>query len=210
VLRPSALVLLLALAGCGAPGLPAPRSAVAAYLSALERDDPHAAWALLSDPVRARLREPAFRERWSASADERKAQAAALKAALDRGGPLDEWASVVFPDGQRVPVAREAGAWRLTSTSLDQAHAATPAEALERLADAIAARRFDQVLSLLAEPLRGAVEHQLAERIERLRAALASGQPIEVVGDRALLQYDPRFRVELRREGGEWRVLDLN
>jgi len=42
----------------------------------------------------------------------------------------------------------------------------------------------------------------------KLKQAL--GQEIEVTGNRARIQYDPRFKIELVNEDGEWRVLDLD
>ena len=60
------------------------------------------AWRLLAAPERTRLPQAEFAARWRASRDERHAQEAALRSALAAAAPLEEWASVVFPDGQRV------------------------------------------------------------------------------------------------------------
>ena len=94
--------------------------------------------------------------------------------------------------------------------ALGELHAATPEEALRLFAKALEARQFDFVLALLGEPLGIEVDRQLRERIERLRIALETGLPLEVTGDRARLQYDPRFRLDLKRQEGEWRIVDLN
>jgi len=204
------LAISILLIGCAHAPPPEPGEALAAYASALERNDARAAYALLAPPVRAHTSEADFAARWRSSTEERRAQAAELRASLRGPRAIDEWAAVVFPDGGRVPLARDDDGWRLTSTALGEAHAATPVEALRQLAQALEARRFDLVVNLLGEPLRSEVERQLRERLEQLRAALDQGRELEVVGDRARLQYGPGFRIDLHRQGGEWRIHDLN
>ena len=85
----------------------------------------------------------------------------------------------------------------------------TPQEALRLLLLAAEQRNFSALLRILSSEQRQALEAQLSERIERLRAALLRPS-IEVSGDRARIEYDPRFFIELTREGGSWRVTDLN
>ncbi len=201
--------LMWLLAGCGRAATPDPAVALRSYLTALERDDPKAAWASLSSATRAQAPEGDFIARWRASPTERAQQVAWLRARL-AGGPPSQWAAVVFTDGTRIPLTHDADGWRLGTTALGEARATTPEEALRAFARAVEERRFDQLLGLLAEPLRGEVERQLRERIERLQAALQKGAAIEVNGDRARLQYDPRFRLDLRRQDGQWRIFDLN
>jgi PAS domain-containing protein len=194
--------------GCARAPLPEPTTAVRRYLDALDRDDPHAAWMELSSAARARLPEREFTDRWRASADERRSQAAQLKASL-AAPAVRQWAAVVFVDGGRVPIARDGGEWRLATTALSELHAATPQEALALLARALESRRYDLLFAVLSESTRAAVEAELRERTERLKAALEHPN-LEINGDTARLQYDPRFHVELRRQEGEWRVLNMN
>ncbi len=208
-MRPLLALVTLA-AGCAHAPPTEPRDALSAWADALERDDPHAAFALLAPSLRAHG-EADFAARWKASRAERLAEAGALRAALHGGAPpVEEWAAVVFPDGARVPLTRDGDGWRLTTTALGEAHAGTPVEALRQLAHALEQRRFDLVLNLLGEPLRAEVERQIRERLEQLRAALDQGREVEVTGDRARLRYGPGFHVDLRRQGGEWRIHDLN
>jgi hypothetical protein len=202
-----ALVLALA-AGCARP-VPEPQSVLGSYVAALERDDPCAAWTLLARPVRIRISEAEFTRRWRESPDERRAQAARLRARLAAAGP-DPRAALTFPDGSQVALVREERQWRMVSATLGDLHAATPEEALRHFVTAVESRRYDLLLGILADPLRGEVERQVRERLERLRAALDRPHDLEVNGDRARFQYDPRFRIDLQRQNGEWRVYDLN
>jgi hypothetical protein len=80
------------------------------------------------------------------------------------------------------------------------------------LATAVEQRNYFAALRLLSRGERQAIELELRERVERLRSSLARRQalPIEVHGNRARYQYDPRFFIDLVREEAGWRVLDLN
>lgn len=205
-LKAARLFPLLWLAGCGHAAVP-PESAVQLYVAALERNDAHAAYGMLSTAVRLRLPESEFAERWRLATDERHVQSERLKASATQ---TVESATLVFHDGRRVAMARDGRQWRITGTAIGELHAATPEDALRLLVQALDARRYDLVIGVLAEPLRSEVERQLRERLEGLKAALGKSPSVEVIGDRARLQYDPRFRVELEREDGEWRILDLN
>jgi hypothetical protein len=207
---------LLALAGGCArarppAGPPSARAAIEALVRAESGDDPTALWRLLGEPVRRTLDEAGFAERFRGARAERLAHAERVTEALARGG-LSEQADVVLDRGGRLALALESDRFRLRVAAPSEIAAATPEEALRRLLEMVEARRFDPLLPLLDQPLRDEIDRQLAARVERLRATLDGGRPpaIELQGDRAVLRYDPRFRIELRRLDGQWRVYDLN
>lgn len=99
--------------------------------------------------------------------------------------------------------------WRLGDANLQTVFAPTPQDALRLLLSAVEQRSYLALLRLLSEDERRALEAQISERIERLRASLVK-PTIEVRGDRARIEYDPRFFIELVREGNSWRIADLN
>jgi len=201
-------VALVALIGCArAPSVARPESGLAAWARALERDDPHAAWLLLAADVRQRSSEAELTARWRATADERKQQAAQLAAAV-AGHRVTESARLVRPDGRASFAVLEEAGWRVTNPRSSEPGPQTPEEALRRFARALEQHSFDSLVSLLSDPLRAMVEHELDERLTRLKKAL--GQPITVDGDHARLLYDPRFHIDLKREDGAWRVADFN
>lgn len=80
------------------------------------------------------------------------------------------------------------------------------------------ARQFDAVLPLLAAPLRARysvdrlardfeADPRAQERLDKLKTSL--GQPPEVSGNDATIEWSPGRRVRLTREGGSWRVAAL-
>ena len=122
--------------------------------------------------------------------------------------------------------------WQVARPSLVAADIQTPVAALRGLVRALEQLSTTGVLQVLSTQTRQAVEQELRERIERMRVALQkleaiqtaarlassthdSPQPpasvsIEFHGNRARIQYDPRFFVEFVREAEGWRVRDLN
>lgn len=116
--------------------------------------------------------------------------------------------------------------WQVADPDLAAVHAETPEQVLHLLIEAVEQRNYFALLRLLSTTERKVLETELRERIDRLRNSLARKKPptnptnpaipgpaipgLEVHGDRAHYQYDPRFFVDLVRERDGWRVLDLN
>ena len=100
-------------------------------------------------------------------------------------------------------------AWQLSDANLRAVAAASPQDVLKMLLIAVEQRNYPALLRLLSTSERLALEAQLTERLERLRAALIK-PTIEIKGDRARIEYDPRFFIDLVREGASWRIADLN
>ncbi|HZS38768.1 MAG TPA: hypothetical protein VFF06_18175 [Polyangia bacterium] len=201
-------VALTALIGCArAPSVARPETGLAAYRRALERDDARAAYALLAADVRQRVTEAEFAARWRATVEERKNQSAQLQVAVTER-QVTEHARVVRADGRSSFAVLEQAGWRVTAPRSSEPGPQTPEEALRRFARALEQHSLESLLALLSDPLRGLVEHEIEERLGRLKKAL--GQPVTVDGDHARVLYDPRFHVDLKRENGTWRVADFN
>lgn len=200
-----AIAAALVLAGCAARAR-SPQATLLAYAQAIEQQDPRAAYLLLAHDRRAQLSESEFAARFRAGTAELRVQARHLRqAALT--GRLHERARVESA-GRVSLLEREPAGWRVSVPGRIELGAQTPEEALRRFVQALEERSFDALLRLLAEPLRGAVERELAERLSRLKAAL--GKPIPLDADRARIRYDPRYHLDLLRENGQWRVADFN
>jgi hypothetical protein len=111
-------------------------------------------------------------------------------------------------------VAGQSSLWRGLDPDLRAVRAQTPEAALRLLLAAAEQRNYPALLRLLTKSERQSLEAELTERIERLRANLSRGQPIETTTetttDRARIQYDPRFFIDLRREQDGWRIADFN
>jgi hypothetical protein len=198
-------LLAIVAGGCARGAGPAPNTAVKAWLQAASRDDPRAAYQLLAASLRRKLSEEEFTNRWRASAEERKTQATALGPLATR--PPVERGRALWSDGRQAELVRDGG-WRLTTPRIAAGGAPSPEEAVRRFAEALERHDLDGLLDLLADPLRSLVERELADRLTRLKTAL--NKEIQVDGKRARIRLDERFYLELRQEGGRWRVSDFN
>ena len=207
---------LIAPAGCARP-LPDPAlRTLRSYKQALDRDDPQAAYALLSPALQQSLPREQFIELWREQRPERLEQARQLGQLLDERGQLrrrealSSRALLTLPHGAQLAVVPAASSWRVLEPDLQAVRAQTPEDALRLLLLAVEQRSYPAVLRLLTVSERQTLEAELRERLERLRAALSRGQTPEVNGGRARLSYDPRFFIELKKEPDGWRVADFN
>lgn len=188
---------------------------VEAYLAALRADDPHRAYALLSEEVRKEVSYDRFAEEWKAHATERAHQSQGLAADLAGDADLGERAKIVFPDGKTLSLHRQSGTWRLEAPLLVRTHAATPHIAVEVFAEALAARDYQGVMHILTARRRQGIGRQVDAFVKSLSHHLEDQRTrISLVGkDRAELVWDDgamRYKVILRLEGDEWRVDDID
>lgn len=200
---------LVAVATIGCAHAPAartidPDATLRAWAQAIATNDTQAAHRLLSSSLRESIREADFAMQWKAALPDLAAQQDALRA-----GHAVRSASGELADGSAWPLAHEERQWRLGAAQPLDPGGDTPVDAVRRLVAAIEARDFDAVLTLLAEPLRSTVEQALAERLGRLKTALARGH-VEASGGTARLRYDPRYHIDLVQENGRWRIADFN
>jgi hypothetical protein len=175
-------------------------------LAAGSRDDPHAAYRLLSKSTREGLTEPEFVSHWRATTEERKSQLAAL--APSRPHPPTEHARGLWSDGRQAELTRQPDGWKLASPRISANGAASPEDAVRHFAEALQHHDLDGLLGLLADPLRGMLERELSERLSRIKSALQ--KEIEVDGSRARIRLDEHYYLELKQENGRWKVSDFN
>jgi hypothetical protein len=207
------LALLVVLASaCGghrAPSSPASRG-VEAYLAALKRDDPRAAYGLMSSSARKQTSFDEFALQWKQSEQERKAQIAQLEATLKGNPDVGERALISFSDGKLVQLEREGATWRLESELVTRSRAKRPRDAIRLFADAIGQRDIGAALGVLTQRRR----EGLTKQIEGFVAGIGKhvNGPIDETQDRAELRWDEngiRYRIILRREDDEWRIDDI-
>lgn len=240
VMLPALLLCVMTALGCQPLQMvrPAdPRQTLDQYRRALASDNAQAAYDLLSPDAQTSVPRELFTNVWGSTKEERAEQQTQL-ATLDsqRGHPDRQGARLIpllrlsMSGGSLVPSelqlsAGPTGVWRVASPELAPLATTTPEGALRALLEALDGRNLALMLRLLSPATRQAVEDELQERAERLRAALAAGlgapsEPsrpntsslprLELTGNRARLQYDPRFFIELVREKDGWRVRDMN
>ena len=206
------LVLLLTLGCAAAPPRPQPppSTAIAAFATAVLRDDPQAAYALLSHAAQKGQPFADFTRSWREYRLEMDAQAQHLLRDLELGTPIDETARLEI-DGSELTVCREPGGWRLQLPTMGGMRAKSPLEALRRFASALEARDATSAMRVLSEKRRDALRLLLETFLAGLKAR--KDADIELAGDRAFLRWNDgklRWKVSLVREAGEWRIYEIN
>jgi hypothetical protein len=196
---------LLCLAACARPAPGGAADLARAYAIALAEDDPRPVYRMLSEATRGGLPEGAFAERWRATAVEREALAAVLRS---RAGRPAETAEVRLTGERSAQLVREPEGWRLQTPRLQTPGATTPEEAVRRFRAALEERNFEALLRLLGEPLRSTVERELSARASRLQQ-LPLGR-LQPHGDTLKVSYGNGYFIEIKKENGQWRVVDLN
>lgn len=206
-LLPTSLLVVLVLSGCPTATGAGPQDTLLKYVAAVEGDQPGVAYALLDENLRRQMTQAEFETRWKELRVELKAQAALIRAALAK--PIAARAVLTYPAGPRALLTLERGSeWRIEEGIAVAPGAATPIEAIRAFIRAVESRSYEAVMRTLSKGVRENIERDITERMTKLKAAL--NQEIEVTGNKARLQYDPKFRIELLNEDGQWRVLDLD
>lgn len=213
--RGFALAVAMAAAACagagGADRAPA-STAVEAYIEAINADDPRAAYELLSERERRRTPYEAFARAWRETPAERRAAAEDLREGLAASTDLDERAAVTLAASDTVYLSREGGKWLLDAPLAAPDRVPTPRDAVTRLADALKAKRYEDLIRILSERRRDAIR----ERVQKLTRGLDAHRnaPLERLSDdRAALEWNDdstRYRVILREEDGDWRVDEIH
>jgi len=207
------LLLALALGACGghltttAPASDGVRSLVAA----LNANDPHEAYALLSTDEKKRISYDEFALQWKQTDKERAWQAARLQESLKGNPDVGERALVSFSDGKLVTLEREGKTWRLESELVSRSRAKQPRDAIRLFADAIGQRDVAGILGVLTQRRREGLQRQIEGFITGIQRN-AGAKLEQPTADRAELSWDEnniRYRVVLRKEEDEWRVDDI-
>jgi hypothetical protein len=208
----------LMLACSGGVSARTPEDALASFARALRDGDVEAAYSLTSDAYRRRVPLADF-ERWvRESPDEIQRVAETLSRPA---GEAEEEASIEVGEHENVRLVRDPSGWRIASDVVDYYGQRTPRQALRSLVRAVRNRRWDVVLRLVPEAdregmteaaLRQRWEGENREEVERMiagiRAALDEGAPIEEHGEHAVMPWGERYRAQLVREAGAWKVED--
>lgn len=198
--------------GCTQRMYRTPEKLHAAYMEAIERDDPSAAYALLSPEVRASVPREQFLARWSQQSTEHQAVRAApggvSPAVVYRGttvhteGRVLAWAAV--GEGRRVQYLVESGL--PTPFQLD-----TPKHAILTFVAALREADDATLHAVLHEDLAAALREDWEQRATAIEAALDRPGAIELSPDhrRAELRYAQGRALRLEQGEGGWQVTGL-
>jgi hypothetical protein len=207
LLAVGALLLALDIASCAKAARP--DDAVRAWIAAVTRDDPQAAYDLLSAETRREVTREQFLARWRENREVARAEAQAMQTALGERGASSS-ARVHYGEGLAVPVVLDRSpapeGWHLSDVPTPRnPHASTPEEALAQFLRAVEARDWDAISRAVSAPTREAVDRELRERM----AALHESHRTEVAGDHARVRLG-RYELLLERSSaGDWRVIGI-
>lgn len=184
--------------GCGASSatLVGPEASVSALSAALRAGDA-AAIARLTGRS-----EPEALAALGTAGDELRALGATLG-----GAPLERDASVYLADGDRLALTREGAAWRVDRGVLGRPSLARPVDAVLALHDALVRSRLEDATSLLSRTARSEVETELGRWIAG--TADPDALEIQVAGEAAVVTTPLGDRIDLVRESGQWRIVEL-
>lgn len=191
-------------AACGRAELPDPRVAADAYADAAARGDADALHGMLTTEAKRTFGRKGTRELVADARAELGAQARALGRP---GARVDATAIVPLRDGTNVELALEPSGFRVASADTLPSGARTPVEALEDLRRALARRSYPALLRVLSVKARTAMERDMRS----LEKGLADPKTLDVkvTGDRAEVEIPGGHAVTLERDGGAWRVDDV-
>ena len=204
-LVPLGLVALI-VSGCGAAQQGGPQDTLRRYIDAINANQPAAAYALMDESVRRQMTLSEFVARWKSVQPELKEQAVQLRESLAK--PIKARAQITYLTGTRASLLLDESRWQIDEGIAVTVATATPIDALRAFVRAVEQRSYDAVMKLLAKQVRENIERDIGERLSKLKQSL--NQEIEVTGNRARLQYDPRYKIELTNEDGQWKVLDFD
>lgn len=199
---------LALLCGCGAgPRVEGPSGTVRAYAAALSRADADAAWALLDEDARRGRAAAEHAALMAQNADELATQAEALERAAGTEA-VEARARVPLRSGETIVLVLEDGQWRIDGGVLDAAGLGTPLDAVAAFRRALMRRDLDGVERVLSRQTRAEWEEEVRRLVES--TADLDDLEVEIQGNRARVRTTGGGSIELVRESGEWRVVDVH
>jgi len=205
----SILFLLVAVGGCRPAADPYhPKTALAQYVRHIRANDSKAAYGMLSTKVRRGLSYEVFARKWKKNYAELQIQAADIQKQLGRHKQYEVHARMSLGPRRSIAFSHEDKSWRIVTGVGGGVDAPTPREAVRALVKAMESKNLSAFIKLLSTDRRKRFVREMTLRLEKLKANL--DRDFEVTGDRARLQYDPRFWIMLVKENGAWRVVEFN
>ena len=201
---------LLAATACRSPGARSPEALRDAYAQALRRDDPAAAYALLSPQLQAATTRATFIARWTAQTREREAALAAIK-----GLPPTHRVAILgghTVHGDRVLTwVRVAGHYQILHGLPGLPDSSTPAQAIRAFLAAVRSADLHALEALVSDDLAARLRDDWNRRATVIEALLEQPGAIEYSSDmlRAVLRYEPGRALTLEQSPAGWRLTAL-
>lgn len=204
---PIACIALALCAGCAGGRVASPADTVRRYAAALSRGDAETAWAMLDQDARRGRTEQEHAALMAQNAEELASQGEALERAATPDSVVAH-ARVPLRSGEAVLLVLEDGEWRIDGGVLDAAGLASPLDAVAAFRRALMRRDLGGIERVLARQTRAEWEEEVRRLIEA--TADPDDLQVELEGNRAHVRTTGGGSIELVRESGEWRVVDVH
>jgi hypothetical protein len=199
-----ALSAALAVGACARPEVPDARDAAKAYADAARRGDHQAIYAMLSKEAQTAYGEQGTARLVAESKQELARQGQSL---AEPGVRVEAVATYRLEDGESAELELAEDGFRVSAAGTFPVAARTPAQALEELRRALSRRSYSALVRVLSSETKSALESEMRTLVEGL--SNAETLDVKVEGDSAVVEVPGGHRVRLKREGGVWRVDDL-
>jgi hypothetical protein len=179
------------------------------YADALERDDPDAAYELLTRELQAQTTRDEFRARWRGHAAEHKKIATEIRS-QDAPAPVYA-ARTIHEHDVILRWVKIDGAYQIVDGLPGVANISTPAAAIRSLIAAIRASDTQALAALIGDDLAEEIRDAWRRRAETLEDLVAQPGAIEFTPNmrRALLRYEPGRALTLEQSPGGWKIISL-
>jgi hypothetical protein len=202
----------LLLGACATKAARGPEQLRSAYAEALRRDDPDAAYDLLSAQAQSQMSREAFSERWRSNAKERERQLAGMKK-LDADLQKPVMAGVTTHEGGRLlHWAHVDGRWLVVDGLPGTYDTSTPASTIRGFVRALRTMDFSGIATLVDPELAAQLREDWTSRAERIERALAEPDRLDLSLDlsRAVLRYGQTEQITLEQSERGWRIIDFD
>ena len=199
------LLLVSAIGPACATTTPDPRAAAATYASAAERGDAVALYAMMTAASR---RDRSQAEVSAIVADERPELAEQGAAIAGPNTRVEATARLRFADGEEAALDMRGGRYGVTAAGALPGGGRTPEEALQQLRRVLARRSYAGLMRVLSPRTRASMEDRMRSLVDGLDDPGAL--PVQVTGEAAVVAVPGGHQVKLKRDGGVWRVDDLD
>jgi hypothetical protein len=199
---------LLMITGCRAQATGSPEDLRRAYLDAVRRDDPAAAYALLAPETQARISAEAFAERWKSDRAELEAQ---LDASKQAKAPVVLEGRTTHPGGRELRWTEVGGRYLVVNGLPGVPSTLTPEATVRSFLAALRRAPVSSIEALIAPELSERVIAAWADRADAIEEALQRPGSIEIGEEyeRAVLRYGVGGLIVLERAEGGWRIVEL-
>lgn len=200
------VLLFLGLSACAGGSVRGPDAALRAYLDAARSGDAEAAYALLDDDTQDAVTLEEFSASMRENETEIRDQAVLISQTLEEEG-IRSRAELPLDSGEAAVLTIEEGRWKISGGVLDAPALLTPRDSVLALRHALQRRDLTALLRVLARPTRADLEADIRSFLEATMDLL--DLRVEVQGDRARVQTSSGAIIQLTREAGEWRILEV-